>query len=174
VSPFDASPRGDRRRGRPGTVACVDDSDVIPRRAARVLVLDAGDRVLLLHGFNPSAPAELFWFTIGGGVDPGESPAAAAARELLEEAGVAVDPADLGEPVWHRIAEFSFDGRRYRQEEGYFLLRVESLEVSLAGLDTIEQETVVGYRWWDATGLKTVGEVFFPAELPRLLSELTS
>ena len=79
-----------------------------------------------------------------------QSPAAAAARELLEEAGLAVDPADLGEPVWHRIAEFGFDGRRYRQEEDYFLLRVESFEVSLAGLDTIEQETVVGYRWWDA------------------------
>jgi 8-oxo-dGTP pyrophosphatase MutT (NUDIX family) len=158
----------------PGTVACVDDSDVIPRRAARVLPLDADNRVLLLHGFNPSAPADLFWFTIGGGIDPGESPAGAAARELLEEAGLAVNPADLGEPVWHRIAEFSFDGRRYRQEEDYFLLRVESFEVSLAGLDIIEQETVVGYCWWDAADLQPAGEVFFPAELPRLLRELTS
>ena len=62
------------------------------------------DQVLLLHGFNPFAPADLFWFTIGGGIDPGESPAAAAAWELLEETGMAVDPADLGELVWHRIA----------------------------------------------------------------------
>ncbi len=159
---------------RPGTVACVEDSDVIPRRAARVLLVDPDNRVLLLHGFNPSAPAELFWFTIGGGIDPEESTAEAAARELLEEAGLAVDPADLGDPVWQRIAEFGFDGRRYRQEEDYFLLRVESVEVSLAGLDTIEQETVVGYRWWEATGLESAGEAFFPAELPRLLRELTS
>jgi len=75
---------------------------------------------------------------------------------------------------WHRIAEFGFDGRRYRQEEDYFLLRVESVEVSLAGLDTIELETVVGYRWWEAAGLESAGEAFFPAELPRLLRELTS
>jgi 8-oxo-dGTP pyrophosphatase MutT (NUDIX family) len=115
-------PHGDHGRTRTGTVACVHDLDVIPRRAARVLLVDARNRLLLLHGFNPSAPAELFWFTIGGGIDPGDSAAAAAARELLEEAGLAVDPADLGEPVWHRIAEFSFDGRHYRQEEDYFLL----------------------------------------------------
>jgi 8-oxo-dGTP pyrophosphatase MutT (NUDIX family) len=167
-------PHGDHGRTRTGTVACVHDLDVIPRRAARVLLVDARNRVLLLHGFNPSAPAELFWFTIGGGIDPGESAAAAAARELLEEAGLAVDPADLGEPVWHRIAEFSFDGRHYRQEEDYFLLRVESFEVSLASLDTIEQETVVGYRWWEVAGLQTAREAFFPGELPRLLRELTS
>jgi hypothetical protein len=34
------------------------------------------------------------------------------------------------------------------QKEDYFLLRVESFEVNLAGVDTIEQETVVGHRWW--------------------------
>jgi 8-oxo-dGTP pyrophosphatase MutT (NUDIX family) len=157
----------------PGTLAGVGDCDVIGRRAGRVLLVDADNRVLLLRGFNPAAPAELFWFTIGGGIDPGESAAEAAARELLEEAGLAVDPADLGEPVWHRIAEFSFDGRRYRQEEDYFLLRTEAFEVSLAGLDAVEQEIVVGYRWWGAADLEA-GEAFFPAELPRLLRELTS
>ncbi len=152
----------------------VEDPDVIPRRAGRVLLVDTANRVLLLQGFNPSAPAELFWFTIGGGIDAGESTAEAAARELREEAGLVVAAADLGDPVWHRIAEFGFDGRRYRQEEDYFLLRVEPFEVSLAGLDTIEQETVVGYAWWEAAVLESAGEPFFPDELPRLLRELTS
>jgi 8-oxo-dGTP pyrophosphatase MutT (NUDIX family) len=75
-------------------VACVEDSDVIPRRAARVLLVDAGNRVLLLHEFNPSAPAELFWFTIGGCIDPEESTAEAAARQLLEEALVSSDASE--------------------------------------------------------------------------------
>jgi len=57
--------------------------------------------------------------------------------------------------VWYRIAEFGFDGRRYRQEEDYVLLRVASLEVSLAGLDEVELETVVGCRCWEAADLES-------------------
>src|SRR5450755_2643030 len=64
----------------PGTVAPVEDTEVIARRAGRVLVVDAAGRVLLLQGFDPAAPAEMFWFTIGGGADAGESLAEAAAR----------------------------------------------------------------------------------------------
>jgi 8-oxo-dGTP pyrophosphatase MutT (NUDIX family) len=146
----------------------------MPRRAGRVLVVDAAGRVLLLHGFDPAAPDRPFWFTVGGGAEPGESLAAAAARELREEAGLAVEPGALGEPVWHRLAEFSFDGTRYRQEEDFFLLRVNSgsFEVSLAGLDEIEQETVDGFRWWGADELDSSGEEFFPPELPAKLREL--
>ena len=59
-----------------------DDSDqATPRRAGRVLVIDPAGRVLLLQGFDPAVPAHRFWFTIGGGADPGESLAQAAARE---------------------------------------------------------------------------------------------
>jgi hypothetical protein len=32
-----------------------------------------------------------------------------------------------GEPVWHRVAEFGFDGVRYRQEEDYFEFRPAGL-----------------------------------------------
>ena len=55
----------------PGTVAPVEDTEVIARRAGRVLVVDAAGRVLLLQGFDSAAPAEMFWFTIGGGADAG-------------------------------------------------------------------------------------------------------
>ena len=152
----------------------MDDADAVPRRAGRVLVVDASSRLLLLHGWDPADPDHPFWFTVGGGAEPGESLAAAAARELREEAGLAVQPAALGEPVWHRVARFSFDGTRYHQEEDFFLLRVDSgsFEVSLAGLDEIEQQTVDAFRWWGAAELESSGEVFFPAELPRKLREL--
>lgn len=153
----------------------MDDATVVPRRAGRVLLVDASNRVLLLHGFDPAVPDRPFWFTIGGGAEPGESLAAAAARELREEVGLTVRPAALGEPVWHRIARFSFDGTRYRQEEDFFLLRVDSgsFEVSLAGLDAIEQQTVDGFRWWGADEMESAGEAFFPADLARKLRELT-
>jgi 8-oxo-dGTP pyrophosphatase MutT (NUDIX family) len=139
-----------------------------------VIPVNSGGRVLLLHGFDPADPGHPFWFTIGGGTDPGESMAEAAARELREEAGIDVATASLGEPVWRRTTEFSFDGTRYQQEEEYFLLRVGSDEVSFDGMDDFEQETVIGYRWLSPAELEALSEPFFPPELPSLLRELTS
>src|SRR6185437_13789046 len=94
-----------------------DGAEPTPRRAGRVLVIDPADRVLLLQGFDPAVPERRFWFTIGGGADPGESLAQAAARELREESGIVADATALGAPVWRRTAHFSFDGQPYRQEE---------------------------------------------------------
>jgi 8-oxo-dGTP pyrophosphatase MutT (NUDIX family) len=139
-----------------------------------VLPIDPGGRVLLLRGYDPADPGHPFWFTIGGGTDPGESVAGAAARELREEAGIAADAASLGDPVWRRATEFSFDGTRFQQEEDYFLLRVGSDEVSFDGMDDSEKETVLGYRWLDPAELESLDEPLFPPELPRLLRDLTS
>jgi 8-oxo-dGTP pyrophosphatase MutT (NUDIX family) len=139
-----------------------------------VLPIDSRNRVLLLRGFDPADPDHLFWFTVGGGADPGETLAEAAARELREEVGIGADAASLGRPVWRRATEFGFDGTRYQQDEEYFLLRVGSCEVSLDGMDDWEKQTVTGYRWLSAADLDSLGEPFFPPELPRLLRELTS
>jgi 8-oxo-dGTP pyrophosphatase MutT (NUDIX family) len=139
-----------------------------------VLPVDPGGRVLLLRGYDPADPGHPFWFTIGGGADPGESVAHAAARELREEAGIAAEAASLGDPVWRRATEFSFDGTRFQQEEDYFLLRVGSDEVSFDGMDDSEKETVLGYRWLDPAELESLDEPLFPPELPRLLRDLTS
>ncbi len=88
--------------------------------------------------------------------------------------GIAADVAALGDPVWQRTAEFGFGGRRFRQEEEYFLLHVDSCEVSLDGMDTLERQTVTGYRWWSPAELETPAEPVVPAELPSLLRRLTS
>lgn len=150
----------------------METSSVIPRRAGRVLVIDPVGRVLLLQGFDPAVPQYRFWFTIGGGADPGESLVEAAARELHEESGITAEPAALGPPVWRRTAEFSYDGRRYRQDEEYFLLRTGAVEVTLQGLEEAEQQTVTAHRWWAADELVASGEPFVPPELPRLLRDL--
>jgi 8-oxo-dGTP pyrophosphatase MutT (NUDIX family) len=139
-----------------------------------VLPVDPGGRVLLLRGYDPADPGHPFWFTIGGGTDPGESVAEAAARELQEEAGIAADATSLGDPVWRRAAEFSFDGTRFQQEEEYFLLRVGSDEVSFDGMDDFEKETMLGYRWLNPDELESLDEPLFPPELPRLLRELNA
>jgi 8-oxo-dGTP pyrophosphatase MutT (NUDIX family) len=138
-----------------------------------VLPVDPTGRVLLLCGLDPANPGQPFWFTVGGGVDPGETLAECAARELREEVGIAAGPAALGAPVWRRTVEFGFDGTRYRQDEEYFMLRVGSRAVSLDGMDDWEKQTVTGYRWMNAAELESLAEPFGPSELPRLLRGLT-
>jgi len=152
----------------------VADPDAVLRRAGRVLPVDSRGRVLLLRGFDPADPSHPFWFTVGGGAEPGETLAEAAARELLEEVGIVADAASLGDPVWRRVARFGYDGTRYQQDEEYFLLRVASCAVCMAGMDDDEKETVTGYRWCTADDIEALGEPVAPADLPRVLRELTS
>lgn len=148
------------------------DPEVVLRRAGRVLVVNASGQVLLLHGFDPARRDEPYWFTVGGGAEPGESLAEAATRELLEETGLRASAAELGAPVWHEVAEFSFDGTRYRQDQEFFLLRVSSAQVSGEGLEHEEASVIDGYRWWSVPELDGTAESFYPPDLPRLLREL--
>jgi 8-oxo-dGTP pyrophosphatase MutT (NUDIX family) len=61
------------------------------RRPARVLVMDAADRLLLVRSlftstFNSTGPRSGFaWLTPGGGAEAGADPASAASRELHED-----------------------------------------------------------------------------------------
>jgi 8-oxo-dGTP pyrophosphatase MutT (NUDIX family) len=153
-------------------VTDVEEPDVTTRRAGRVLVIDAGGRVLLLHGFDPARPDEPYWFTIGGGAEPDESMAQAAARELFEETGIRAEAAELGEPVWHEMTDFSFDGRDFRQEQDFFELRIGSAIVLTDGLDDEEAAVIDGHRWWTVAELEATSEMFYPRELPRLLRDL--
>jgi 8-oxo-dGTP pyrophosphatase MutT (NUDIX family) len=141
----------------------------IERRAARVLLIDAEERALLLRGSDPARPGLRWWFTPGGGLAGDETPAQGAARELREETGLKVEPAALGEPVHHEITEFSYDNRQYRQNQHFFLLRVPEWQVDTAGLDDEEQRTITAYRWWSAPELDASTEQIFPDRLGDLL-----
>ncbi|OJF10444.1 NUDIX hydrolase [Couchioplanes caeruleus] len=141
----------------------------IERRAARVLLVDAGERVLLLHGGDPARPGLRWWFTPGGGLDEGETPAQGAARELFEETGLRLDPAELGEPVHHEVTEFSYDGRQYRQDQHFFLHRVPAWEVDFAGFDAQERQTITEHRWWTLTEIDGTDAEIYPPGLTGLL-----
>lgn len=64
-----------------------------PRLAVRALIRDA-DRLLVVNAF-PAASGNALWCVPGGGVEAGESLAAALAREVAEETGLTVAPGAL-------------------------------------------------------------------------------
>jgi 8-oxo-dGTP pyrophosphatase MutT (NUDIX family) len=104
----------------------------IRRRTARVLPVDPEGRVLLLHGWDPHHPERPFWFTVGGAAEDGESLRDAAVRELYEETRIAVDPAELGEPIaehgWLAAAELE-DGERPAHPDIPDLIRAAAASV---------------------------------------------
>ena len=139
------------------------------RRAARVLLIDDAGRALLFHGGDPARPGERWWFTPGGGLSADETSAQGAARELLEETGLRVDPAELGEPVYQEITEFSYNHTAYRQDQQFFAYRVPEWQVNTAGFDADEQQTIDEHRWWSAAEIEASDEQIYPLGLANLL-----
>ncbi|MHA6763110.1 NUDIX hydrolase [Streptacidiphilus sp. PAMC 29251] len=140
------------------------------RRAARVLLLDPADRILLLHGFDPLVPGRDWWFTPGGGVEPGEELVEAALREVAEETGIR--DVELGPLVARRSSAFSFDGRDFDQDEWYYLARTRTTELDPSGQTELELRTVDELRWWSPAQLAATAETVYPEGLGSLLAAL--
>lgn len=153
-----------------------DHDGMLVRDAARVILLDADDRVLLVRGHDVDQPERSWWFTIGGGIDAGETAAQAAARELAEECGILLAPEDLLGPVGSRTAEFDFYSRTVRQHETFFLhrLRDHAPEAADSGWTETEHEMLDELRWWDLGELALVGIEVFPTRLVPIVRTLIS
>jgi 8-oxo-dGTP pyrophosphatase MutT (NUDIX family) len=142
---------------------------VIERRAARALLI-AEQSVLLIEGLDPSRP-ELgtWWHTPGGGIEPDESLAAAVAREVFEETGLAIEPERFGAVVAARTTEFEFEGVTYHQREWFFAVEVAPFTPRRAEWNAAEQRSLLGYRWWTAEALEQTGDRVYPREIAALL-----
>ncbi|MFE3604485.1 NUDIX hydrolase [Streptomyces goshikiensis] len=143
-----------------------------PRKVSRVILLDPEDRILLLHGFEPGDLSEDWWFTPGGGLEGAETREEAALRELAEETGI--EDVELGPVLWHRYCSFPFDGRRWEQDEWYFLARTRTVraETVMGGLTELERRSVSGARWWTSEELLAARETVYPTKLAGLLRTL--
>ncbi|MBA3277860.1 MAG: NUDIX domain-containing protein [Geodermatophilaceae bacterium] len=143
------------------------------RTASRVLVLDRDQQVLLFGARIvelDTPPAEVvFWYTPGGGVDPGESLRAAAVRELAEEIGLVVGAADLEGPVWFRRSVDHFLGKDMDSRETFFVLRDVEHVIDVSGQTEIERYEDQPFRWWTLEEIASSRERFAPRDLATVL-----
>lgn len=149
-------------------------ADGVPfRRGARVIVLDERDRLLMVKGHDLDQPDRSWWFTVGGGIEPGETAVQAAARELEEETGLVVPADELVGPVLRRTAVFDFFARTVRQDEEFFLTRVHAPAApSTVGWTAMERTFMDDVRWWELDALERVEEEIFPAQIVEVVRTL--
>lgn len=133
------------------------------------MILDAAERVLLVR-FESEDGSRTWWATPGGGLEPGETYERAVLRELAEETGL--EGAKLGPVVWTREDIWEGGGRRYRQQERFFVIRVEGHELP-SGLDAApNDEAIRECRWWTLKELEQTTVELSPRRLPQLLRSL--
>jgi 8-oxo-dGTP pyrophosphatase MutT (NUDIX family) len=139
------------------------------RRAARAIVLDPEDRILLV-GFDWRGT--MLWETPGGGVDEGETLEQAAHRELLEETGL--EAAELGPIVWTRTHVEPFgEGRWDGQTEYFYLVRAGTFEPApRLSPEALRAEGMVAVSWWELDELEATDAIIVPRRLPALVREL--
>ena len=121
----------------------VDADGFYHRQAARVVVVNEHNQALLLRGHDFSDTEHWWWFTVGGGLAPGEDPRAGAVREFFEETGYRLDPATLMGPVMLRHATFDFHAVTCRQDELFYFNRLPgSPSFVREGFTDVEREVL--------------------------------
>jgi 8-oxo-dGTP pyrophosphatase MutT (NUDIX family) len=145
-------------------------TDLRIRPAARAVVLDPDDRILLARFRFPGG--RTFWATPGGGIERGESAEQAIRRELEEEAGLS--DVEIGPLIWTRLQIVPFIGGLWDgQREQYHLVRTPAFTPApRLSWEELNAEYVYELRWWQQTELRDAAETFAPRRLVELVRSL--
>jgi 8-oxo-dGTP pyrophosphatase MutT (NUDIX family) len=138
------------------------------RTTVRVLLVNEADQTLLFEDTDPGLPEFRWWVIPGGGMDPGESEEQTAVREIAEETGLVLAPEELLGPVARRHIVHGYSDQVIEQEETFFVARVSTFEVDVAGHTEEEKLTLQQSRWWDRAALAETDEWIWPARLLEL------
>jgi 8-oxo-dGTP pyrophosphatase MutT (NUDIX family) len=140
------------------------------RLTSRILLFDESGCVLLFLTIAPDTSGFARWVTPGGGVDPGETHAEAAIRELFEETGLRI--ADPGEPVWNYDFVVEWDDADHDTGHAeYYVVHTSRFDPSSEGWTDSERVDTLDSRWWRLDELETTPEPFEPAPLLALVAK---
>jgi ADP-ribose pyrophosphatase YjhB (NUDIX family)/GNAT superfamily N-acetyltransferase len=161
--------REEREQGRPCAVLRKSLGVRVPRRAARVAVLDPEGAVFLFRYDN--VEVGVHWAMPGGGLEAGESPREGALRELREETGwTDLVPGALL-TTWEH--DFTHAIGPVRQHEHIYVARGPRREPTGPHLAAAHAEDkILTWRWWTREELAEEAEPVWPPELARLLDDL--
>ena len=151
-------------------------SQTLPERAtARLFVFDPSKRLLLIRyqaqrEVSPSKPGvRSFWFTPGGGLEPGETAREAASRELQEETGLTVP---IGAEVAYRIEDVTLFKKRVCVVERYFLVQSPTVLLDTSLLAQTEGDEVLEVKWWPLQDLVQTNDCVEPPSIVALAQRL--
>lgn len=120
-----------------------------PKVDVRGAVFDADERILLMRERSDG-----LWSLPGGWADPGDAPAEAVKREVLEETGVPVDVVKLI-GVWDRDQKGHTPPLPVAVYKIFFLCRVSGPSTAPSELETLE----VAWASWDSLPPLSVSRV---------------
>jgi 8-oxo-dGTP pyrophosphatase MutT (NUDIX family) len=135
----------------PGMSGMMSTSSLPLRRTARALLFDPANRLLLIQyeaarkieGREPGD--RLFWYTPGGGIDPGESAEQACRRELQEEVGLAEAVIGAEVALWHE--PLTLFRRPTLTHARFFIVHAPDDRIDTSDLQATEQDLVHQVRW---------------------------
>lgn len=152
----------------------------IPRKAARVLLLNSKNELLLMciEDFDISTPEgkrnERFWCTIGGGIESDETIEQAALREIYEETSITQDAITLGPVVWYGEVDLILKGIPTRLQESFIVAKTSNHEVFLHQPTHDEKQVVKKLQWFSLEDIESSPDTIFPILLPKYLPAVLS
>ena len=150
--------------------------DLRRRATARLIILNPRNEVLLIRyraarSIDAERPnLDSFWYTPGGGIEPGETDHEAAARELKEETGID------GVPIGALVATWEGPITLFRMKTytiaRFFVVRAPNDTLDTSELAATEGDPVLDVRWFSLDQLSVLPEPVVPDGISELVASI--